>query len=65
MEYGGFINALNCIKSDSTDAILNEVRAQAVEGFVVYATSQSGFDCDLTVDDAEDYAAAIRKGEQP
>ncbi|MBM7346191.1 hypothetical protein [Pantoea coffeiphila] len=59
----GDIDDLVAATSRHMEEIKREVGARAVEGFVVYATSQSGFVCDLTVDDAEDYAARIRAGE--
>lgn len=77
MEYGGLINALNSIKSDSTYAILNEVRAQGADDFAAemyrvanehVASGRSKKDviqCRAAAKAAEDYAAAIRAGEVP
>ncbi|WNN42839.1 hypothetical protein [Winslowiella toletana] len=71
MEYGGFINALNCIKSDNTDVILNEVRAQAVEGFAKDCNDNFGLvepeDEELYVlmaEAAKAYAAKLLAGEK-
>ena len=61
MEYGGFINALNCIKSDNTDAILNEVRAQAIEGFADDWQKLTQYS--RITEMARDYANKLRAGE--
>lgn len=71
MERGGFTDALNDIKTPSTDAFLAEVRAGAVDEVCLkisnaivncYQDEQVGLDAAATI--CGDFAAQIRKGVQ-
>ncbi|UER82174.1 hypothetical protein LMJ45_14190 [Enterobacter cloacae] len=71
MERGGFTDALNDIKTPATDAFLAEVRAQGVEMFanhIFKVTGKLDLDdqkgADFCRDEAEDFAAQLRKGVQ-
>jgi len=49
-------------RTPATDAAIAEIKAQGVDEFVIYATAPSFSDHDLTVEDAEEFAATLRAG---
>lgn len=61
MERGGFTDALNNIKTPSTDAYLAEVRAQGVE---MFADNLSGMNISASETSVREFAALLRKGVQ-
>lgn len=56
--------ALEILKAEAptTAAAMAEIKAQGVEEFIVWATAPSGFDTDLTTDDAQEFADELREG---
>ncbi|ERK06088.1 hypothetical protein L580_2772 [Serratia fonticola AU-P3(3)] len=48
-------------ETPNVTAALAEVEAKAIEKFIVWATASSGFDYDLTIEDAKRFADELRE----
>lgn len=63
MEQGGFTDALDEIKTPTTDAFLDEVRAQGVDALNIQFKKCSGMlYADSVIETAAEFAAKLRQG---
>jgi hypothetical protein len=52
---------IDAVETPATDAALAAIEARGVEKFIVWSTASSGFDYDLTIEDAQKFAIELRE----